>query len=984
MLTLLLLEGCVSLSLPLSQMQVLPTPLRQASPQHASEAAPQASRSDNAPPATDGVQAKRSPSEIRREEVWREALNKDQWRTVEIWPGPLAGPRAVRKLVSVPRAHWHLQGLPDDWAPSSLAESPHPTETTRLEATAAPESVDNNSLSTPETDALNSLATESTSSTSSLLTEQRVQDRRLLRRLAEEDSLIGWNALLLLATTENTPLPSAWRSRLGELALTPPRYREQDGRPLRETSPAAGDSPQEKPHTEQQGGLWNLLTQSWSAAETSDEKPAHSNTSPAGLALSENFQAAAAEAWCHQLALLPGDPEAIFVEAGRALQYAPLPPSVKHALTRGIARRIPPRRIPGIEELFAQGPQAPASASKSLLAGLDACLIFALHQPEWTSQSQSVMHSPPQEPLLALDEQGLDPGELWPVAMWNQRWNDLPEVVVRFGLWLAITEHPLAEGYLRQNLQHREPAVQWACLRSLGLLESRSVHEELLRWKKERDGTPRAVALLAGWQGEDETVYGYRADASAVVRTTVARFAGEREDERSARILRELVLDDDPQVQQAALAATHNWPDQHAFPVLAQAFQSAAPITRKQARQQLEQRFGLVIASHEDSATERERVLKAIADRQPSGWKNEWNALSLSENESSSDSAADRKPSGNQDEDLADVRSRFQELMARLREESLPSAERGQIREELQQQLQQYPVLLERELGSLAGTDLRQRIDFLAELQLEPAKTLKQLEVEDVSRRRRAARRLAEFTETQPLPEWALRRMAEQMAVEQDVHVCRGMLQAIARDARPAARQMAEAALLHAWSDVRVLGCQYVEELRLPQLAPFLLPLFQERNPTMQLAAIRAAGACQNPLVLDGFPHQADSPEEVAAANHGLRGLLGTVSPALEWEVVASMARLGDEQGLTEVRKRCYAELPEARARAISLLGELGDERAVAALIRLGWTEQHSAPRSALLQSLEQLIPPASRPPLNNIHTYEAQLEAWAKWAEER
>lgn len=960
--------GCLSLSkgswptLPFSDTAV----------SHSQDSNPEAgdtqgsNTEDKGPRSVEKGAAHEAAYSSRPEDPWAESLLVDQWQVGELWPMPLEGPQAVLQLRSQPRPLWQHRGFSISEVSASGSEDRTSENAARADHHPADETtVDESSPAGPG--ALSSV--ENTASRSDKLER--------LQRVATRDDLAGWNATILLGQRSSVPISPEQLLRLRELVLDPPRYRARDGRRAR---PSVSEelSPSESTAETARARSWLPFRRGAGKPDLPQSaNPLPSDADPskdAGeiLALSDKLRAAAAEAWCYQLSLLPGDAEVLYESAGRGLLEGALPEQIRWELQRGIARRIPPRLIPGLEELFAAGPAGQVN-TPGVLVGLDACITFALYQPEITRRRDEQ-----ESELIALDESGLDPLALWPVSLWQYRWNETPDVVKRFGLWLGLVQHPLAESYLRRTLQHIEPGVQWAALRSLGLLESPALREELRNLAREKEGTPRAVALLASWSGEDEVVHAYRADTSSVVRMAVARFAGERRNERATQVLIELVGDQDPQVQLAAVRAVESWHDAAAFPVLANAFLMSAPPTRTQARRSLEHRFGLVIASLDDSLVERRRVVELIAERF------QLSLLTIPPDERAATNENRPAETRGAKAVTPEETQRLAELMRQASEANIPGEERKRLGQEIRQLLEQSPALLEQDLQSRAGEELNQRVQLYADLEVELCRIVRQLNGQDVSRRRQAARQLADLAIQRPLPEWILRSVAEHLPREQDVHVCRGLMQSISANTSPAARHVAERALLHAWPDVRILGCQYIEQQGLPQLAPFLLPLLQERNPSIQQAAIRAAGACRNPLVLDGFPQTTSRPGEIPGGMTGLRQLLGTVSPALEWEVISSMAKLGDAQGLSELRKRCHSESPDTRARAIALVGELGDDRAIHLLIRLGWTEPHTGARSALLQSLEQLVPVAQRPDLTQAFTYEAKLERWSAWAEER
>ncbi|MBL4884433.1 MAG: HEAT repeat domain-containing protein [Planctomycetaceae bacterium] len=221
--------------------------------------------------------------------------------------------------------------------------------------------------------------------------------------------------------------------------------------------------------------------------------------------------------------------------------------------------------------------------------------------------------------------------------------------------------------------------------------------------------------------------------------------------------------------------------------------------------------------------------------------------------------------------------------------------------------------------------------------------------------------------------------IAERLSQEQDRHICRDLMLTITQDTSVEARVVAQNALMHTWADVRVLGCQYAQKHRLPQLAPFLLPLLQESSTTVQQAAILACGYSQNPVVIDGFS-DASNDSSNSYQRSGLRSLLGIVNRQTELQVIASMARLGDEQGRAELHKLSYSTDAKTRYDVIVIMGELKDQNMVGHLIRIGWTEREPYVRVAVLNALKQIVPGSQQPKMNVTDTAEKKMQVWSDW----
>ncbi len=710
-------------------------------------------------------------------------------------------------------------------------------------------------------------------------------------------------------------------------------------------------------HTPEVSRFWDRFKSAEDAGEVSEEDsldppPAAEANEPV---LDPDLRAAAAEAWCYALSQRPQADEQTYREAGLLLMRDDLPLSVRCELFRGVARGVAPRRIPGLNTVLEE---SPAIDSELRLAALDACLIHALHHPSATSMS-----SPGEPSLITVDLAELDPEGIWPAALWKLRWEDSPAIVTRFGHWLALTGNPLAESYLSEKLNHLNTDVKRTAVCSLGLINTES-SEALLRQRLDRDqGRQKAVAMLALGFRDPGVVYRQIHDADPSVRRYVAEFAGRHPSHEARVALQELAVDNDPAIQLVAVRAVEEWSAAEAFPILSIAFQEGVLKTRREARRLLEQHFDLVIAAIEDTPEQRRTILDQIR-------KN--NALALAPEKPSPSDKPPVEPTSSDDELGNRIRTELQKLIT----DDLPADQRQQLQAEFKTLAEAHPRLLDEVLRTQPMASLRKTLVRLAEVPVERCQTVQNLSHTELHRRRKAAREIAGWADAETLPEWILVVLADDLNREQDPQVCRAIMSAIAHDTTPAARGVAEVALRHPWSDVRVLGCQYAAQHRLPQLAPLLLPLLQERNATVQVAAIEAAGLCRNPLVIDGIS------QSQASGRSGLRSLLGTVSGSMELRVLIALARLQNDQGRSELIKLTYSPSPEQRRLVLEAIAELEDPFFQESLLNMGWTEQDPQVRRVLLDALERMVEPSRRPEISPTATYDEKISVWSRWAE--
>jgi HEAT repeat protein len=248
------------------------------------------------------------------------------------------------------------------------------------------------------------------------------------------------------------------------------------------------------------------------------------------------------------------------------------------------------------------------------------------------------------------------------------------------------------------------------------------------------------------------------------------------------------------------------------------------------------------------------------------------------------------------------------------------------------------------------------------------------LEAADPAQRRLAARELRLGAERGSLSPALMSRLAVLMAAEQDRVVWQEVLAAIQPEAAPEAARIALIALNSVWPDLRNLGCGYFETHPQPEYAAWLLPRLQDDDRQVRLRTVQVLGMCGNPAALDGYR---DDPQAF-----GLRQLLSDAGAELRWETVLAMSRLGDAQAAQELVRQSYDPHPRQREQAVLAMGESGQRRFVEHLLRRSWTETDHGVQAAMVQSLEQLVPPADRPGLAADAPISDKIKGWAEWRE--
>jgi HEAT repeat protein len=763
--------------------------------------------------------------------------------------------------------------------------------------------------------------------------------------LARSDDLAGWNAAILWSQYD----PKAAREAAGvlsRLVQQPPRYKPEETLTIRAQSGAKEGPP--------------------AAAEKS--KSTKDGRSIAPTEISTNMRLAATEAWCRVLGAMQEDAEAALAPAGRALQGRKLPAKVEDELSRGIARRVRPDRIPGLARALESTDQESPRAIETRRAAADACIIHAVQRrlrgevsrPD--AGGESNLRGDDAESLAGGDEDDAP----WPPAFWRFRNVQDPKLRKRVGELAAVTRHPAAFPVLKSQLNDIDATVVEAAILNMGVLGTDEAVVELAAQAKRGEERRRDLAVRGLACRGPQAIASFATDKSARVRVEVARSVRRRPGATASRVLSDLLADASLEVQTACIRSIRDWPEGLATPLLLEALASSAYRARQAALQQLEDRRGGGLA-FPLLAGPQERALRVQQ------WSRDWNIPDaaverVNELTRAGSSLLDQAR-------LADFRERLQttdsmgpndaivriaDWAAELTPQDLPLAERLlDEAEPLQADLLLHHVLPR--LSTVYGA-------------------LAQLENPDAAVRREAASRIGHLGQEASLSPAVCRRLHDLMKTEQDNLVWRMAMLGVYRDGSEGAARLALLAVNHHWPDVRILGCEYVGRHELPEQAVWLLPLFYDANKAVQLAAVTAAGKCHNPIALEGMPPSANQ-----AALRGLRPLLTESQGQIQSAVVASMARLGDAEAMQELIRLAMDANSTSRLDVVQTMGETGQTRFVEPLIRLAWTEQNHHVRQAALASLQRLVPAVSQPAglIRAKSTAEA-VEIWAGWWEDR
>jgi HEAT repeat protein len=760
---------------------------------------------------------------------------------------------------------------------------------------------------------------------------------RCLQQLARVDNLAGWNAAILLAQHEPTSAIEL-ADRLERLALDPPFYFVDTGErcPPKADATAAGRSPSGKS----------------SAANNSPPVPTR-----AMKRIAPATQAAAAEAWCLVLAASAEDPVDGLAPAGRALERVNLPNSVRAELFRGVAAWVPPAHIPRLENALRQGEKKSRAPAEIRQAAIDACLIYAINRERKELAAHTVGG--------LIDAKKRD--AQFPSTVLNCRVD--PDFSVRrtFIDWLGRARPVGAFDLLKTQAESAEAGLRQAALESLGQLHTDAARAEIKSQVEKTRDTLRAAAVraLASW-GIEEVAH-YTHDRSQAVRVAVAGELGKQATLDSAVLLMALVVDNDGDVQLAAVEAVKPWPDELAFPLLLHAMRDSSAKARLASFSQLSQRRKVDIDYRFDGPPDqRQAAVNAVA-------------AAVGSSLSYLDQLLRREPRAVSQADKLRT-AEIREHLATLIENPSDSAPATAAREWLTgigpKDLPLVETFLKQPTKASPEAIYRDVLPRISPIYA----ALIDLENSDLTVRRRGARALADRGQAASLSRPVLARLQERLYHETDELVWRGAMLAISSDSTDECAQIANLAQHQQSAEVREMGCEFLARHGQPAYAVWLLDLLDDRDRSVKLAAIRALGNCGNQVAVRGL-----KPDKARNASPNLRTLLSSADAGVRFAAAVSLCRLGTPEGTQELVRLSYHSSPDTRAQAVKEMGLSGQTRFVSHLVGLGWTERNSQVRQAILDSLDRLVPEENRPrALGETPSPDAKIKCWVQWLQQR
>jgi len=823
-----------------------------------------------------------------------------------------------------------------------------------------------------------------------------------LQRVAGEDSLSGWNALILLAQrSPERALPLV--DRLQQLVADRIFYEATSGRRVNRRNPAEPVPSADSPNADSGGdknrsasssdNVWEeysleeLIAASPGKTEFAERPPGkklwerfiedmipaepRAANSEAVRPVSAAMRNAAAEAWCRVLARRKEPSKrAALAPVGHLLRSRRLRRSLREELTLGVARHIPPAEIPGITDALSPKHADSDKHHPRRMLAIKACLLHAMNRRERTGTS---------------DRQDI---KIWPRGIHELRNNPSAEIRQLYGRWAAAANVPEAVAVL--DLQSRrdiEKSVRAAAIVSLSLLPSREARRKLRRLADDENIGTRVAAVrgLAHW-GPRELAR-LVGDESETVRVEIAEQLADHATPESAAVIEKLLKDEAVAVQKAALTSLKTWPDDAAIPVLLQAMRHGSSTLAGDAwRSLLTRRAEVTGFPVNGNAKRRGEAVRRLVERYQLPGERNWPMLS---------EVIRLRP-----QERADIRAAIERNVAVLARQPGDSKTYREAVDRLRDLDRDAVPLIERWIADSLGSAPRRvyRSLFGSVLpELHPVyAALHDLEQRRPDDRWQAVQRLAELGRKASLSPLMVETLRKRITGWRNRVVWRYALQAVMNDGLPESDRLAVEASQFPAASVRVLACEYFRRHPRTKFAGRILELMNDRDRrSVRLAAVRAAGFCHHQSLIDGKPEtQAgrfqgsrslqDEPA-VIPARHGLQHWIRSGDREIAEAAAVSLARLGNELGYRELHRMSFHPDAKRRTRAYRLMGETGQKRFLAHLIERGRSEEAAGPMSAILAAVEELTGSNERPVgLSGVSGYHERIGVWSEWLKRR
>ncbi|WP_339729455.1 HEAT repeat domain-containing protein [uncultured Gimesia sp.] len=640
----------------------------------------------------------------------------------------------------------------------------------------------------------------------------------------------------------------------------------------------------------------------------------------------------------------------------QALQRPDISMEIRYELFCGLARFMSPANIPTLEQSLDVGDNQRRLPKTLRRAAMDACIIHGL----WFYADQNRFSIPGH----SQKESRLFEPAVWPTNITQVRWDSDSLMRTNFGYWAALVRHPDAEAILTSQLKDADLQVQNEALKHLGILGTETALQQLKEQAKRPQESSRISAAVGLTPWGAQYLAPLSKDTAASVRLAATKGLGQVASPEAALLLRSLLNDRSTHVQIAVIDSISQWPDELAIPLLLEGIQEGVYKTRRKSIIQLTNRTGMggSISIEAPKADRIAAVRKLIQSEQVPGAL--WNQLLQS---------GLQKPREVNQSRAAEIQAYFQDLINQPREST-----------QYQQAFQELENISSNELEILEKLILETSIELPKEIYTELLPglesnyaALNQLSSSHVTDRRKGAQQLLLNSQNVSLNPVLIKRLRKLMTHEQDRLVWRIVMSAISKDNYDESAQLALLAINHNWSDIRILGCEYFGKHGLPQYAAWLLPLLNDKNESVQLAAMHALGQCHNPIAITGIQNTAQNQPPAPS----LKSKLTHSNHRVRFEAVAALSRLGDIEGMQELVRLSNDTNNSIRSDAVREMGDSGQTRYVEPLIQMAWTERNHSTLKEILSSLDKLVPDSEQPAelASQLKHFE-QAKIWMNW----
>lgn len=807
-----------------------------------------------------------------------------------------------------------------------------------------------------------------------LLLRERSEDRNLvdayLRKLSKRDDLVGVNAKILFAQRKPTEAVHL-KNDLKSIMIQIDKYQNRD-RPVETTSDAESNRETLVNHLKK-------MTKNVSPRSDSDVGEPEVQPETRNVKVSSSTSLAAAEAWCHVLAQTNQHSEQAFVEPGRLLQKVWLNTDLRIQLYRTLAMKIAPTRLPRLNVTLeramdesrnkqirsrlskkkpAQESPDEAPISPELIEGIvDACRIQAAVQySHWLSdrqamQPESADHGHRSKPKFQPNK--------WPTNIGRAATHEDPRVRRLYVDWVAYSGHPSAVRKLELLANDNEVSVRTKAIEKLGIVENDEAKELLELYAQDSNEQIRMSAMSGILQYDiPHAMALFQDDESRSLKAKMARLLASKPSPAAAKAMEKLVLNRAVNVQMSVLEGVASWPDELAFPVLVAAIVEGTLSAREMAYVEIQSRREVpedIAIADLHRREERMRMIQA--------WAHQYN-LPVSLSGASATNLKNAKERRQQDRTrLLEALSEWKQASGEIARELHTDELKGLVSREHLQTIRAY-------LRELEPEQREALIEKVLAPTLAEFQAIQDLDSRDVHARRRAASQLMSLSDQFSLSPLALEELLQQMQQEQDKLVWLYVMSSINGDVTDDGTNIAILAIQNQWPDVQVLGCEYLGKHRIGRLAHLLIPLFEHPHVSVRIAAVRAAGQCENPIVMRTQPGQKN-----------LLTFLNDPRSEMRLATVISLAQLNHPIAVQELYRLSLDRDPDVRLLVAKGYGETKSQLSIRRLIQMGRVENKYKVLAEIHQSLLGLVPESTRPvTIRDQNNPREAVKLWVEW----